>query len=143
MERESLLAMLLMLFGGSLLQLCAAWPPRDGKYRTPRQRERHYWLRLWYPVVPTLAVALWLIGWGIREPDPVPDPVDPGIVVALSIPFMAMFLRAGLRALRGACAMQVQREGRVKTGAFRPQSAFPPDPRAQDPWWVQGNALVS
>lgn len=99
MERESLLAMLLMLFGGSLLQLCAAWPPRDGKYRTPRQRERHYWLRLWYPVVPTLAVALWLIGWGIREPDPVPDPVDPGIVVALSIPFMAMFLRAGLRAL--------------------------------------------
>ena len=125
MERESLLALLTMLFGGLLLQLCAAWPSADPRCRTPRALERLYWRRLWYPVIPTFVVALWLIGWAIREPDPVPGPVDPGIVVALSIPFAAMFLRAGLRALWAL--LRRPAESAVSTvGLIQPQVVFEP-----------------
>lgn len=123
MERESLLALLIMLFGGLLLQLCAAWPPTDERCRNPQELERLYWFRLWYPVIPTFVVALWLIGWAIREPDPVPGPVDPGVVVAVSVPFVAMFLRAGLRALWAL--LRRPTEVAVSTvGLIQPQVVF-------------------
>ncbi len=125
MERESLLALLTMLFGGLLLQLCAAWPSTDPQCRTPQALERLYWRRLWYPVIPTLVVALWLIGWAIREPDPVPGPVDPGIVVALSVPFVALFLRAGLRAL-WALLRRPAASAVSTVGLIQPQVVFEP-----------------
>ncbi|MDE2295444.1 MAG: hypothetical protein KGL36_08300 [Gammaproteobacteria bacterium] len=125
MERESLLALLTMSFGGLLLQLCAAWPSTDDRRRTPQALERRYWFRLWYPVIPTFVVVLWLIGWALREPDPVPGPVDPGVVVALSVPFVTMFLRAGLRALWAL--MRRPPQTAVSTvGLIQPQVIFAP-----------------
>ena len=125
MERESLLALLIMCFGGLLLQLCAAWPSAAEQQRSPRDLERRYWFRLWYPVIPTLVVALWLVGWALREPDPVPGPVDPGVVVAFSVPFIAMFLRAGLRALWALVRRPT--ESAVSTvGLLQPQVVFAP-----------------
>lgn len=98
MGRETLLTILLILLGGLAAQPLALWPRQPLPDEAPRVTERRAWLRLWMPVVPTLLVAAWLCGWAMREPDPVHDRFDHGMLVMACLPFAVIVLRAVLRA---------------------------------------------
>ena len=125
MERETLLAMLVMLFGGLVLQLLPAWPTTRAHCASPAELERRCWLALWYPMAPMLVVAAWLCGWALVEPDPVTDPLDPGVVLLLWLPFALLFGRAAMRA--GWSLLRRPPECGVSTvGLLQPQVIFSP-----------------
>ena len=99
MERETLLTILLLLFGGLAAQPLALVPRKSLSEEVPRIAERRAWLQLWLPVAPTLVVAAWLCGWALREPDPVHARFDHGMLIAASLPFALVALRAAFRAV--------------------------------------------
>jgi hypothetical protein len=125
MERESLVAILIMLLGGIALQPLASWPWRQSYGGTAADRERRSWLRLWYPVIPVLLVAAWLCGWALVEPDPVPDVPARWTFMLACIPFALIFARA---AARSAWAlMRTPYDCGVSTvGLIHPQVIFSP-----------------
>ena len=98
MERESLLAMLVLILGGLVLQLFAAWPVRRHDDSAWRKREALLWFGLWWPVATALTVAAWLCGWAISQPDPVPGHVS-GLIFLVALPFVLIGARAVLRAI--------------------------------------------
>ena len=98
MERETLLTILVLLLGGLAVQPLALMPRRRLPDEAPQLAERRAWLRLWLPIVPMLVVAAWLCGWALREPDPVQDRFDHGMLVTACLPFAVVALRAALRA---------------------------------------------
>lgn len=98
MGRETLLTLLLLLFGGLVMQPLALLPRHPLPDESPRIAERRAWLQLWLPVLPMLVVGAWLCGWALREPDPVRARFDHGMLIGASIPFALVALRAGLRA---------------------------------------------
>ncbi len=100
MGRETLLTILLLLFGGLAAQPLAAWPWRQAGGVTPAIAERRAWRRIWLPLVPTLVVAAWLCGWALRQPDPVRGHVDRALLVAACLPFALVAIRAAARSLR-------------------------------------------
>ena len=99
MERETLLTMLLMIFGGCALQVLAAWPGTLPVLADADSLEQAAWLRVCLPALPMLFIGAWLAGWALTQPDPVRDRLDPLVVVALWLPFGLLFLRALLRAV--------------------------------------------
>ena len=99
MGRETLLSLLIVLFGGLVMQPLALLPWGGPVEASPVAAERTAWRRLWLPVLPTLVVGAWLCGWALREPDPVTTPFDHGVIIGASLPFVAVALRAALRAL--------------------------------------------
>lgn len=125
MERESLVAILVMLLGGIALQPLASWPWREPDGGTAADCERRSWLRLWYPVVPVLLVAAWLCGWALREPDPVPDVPGPWAVIIACVPFALIFARAAARSTWAL--MRTPYDCGVSTvGLIHPQVIFSP-----------------
>jgi hypothetical protein len=96
-ERESLLATLIVLLGGLALQLFAVWPGRVNQQSASRQLERLHWFALWWPAAPALTVAAWLCGWALSQPDPVPAHVGVLIFIAAG-PFAIVGGRAIVRA---------------------------------------------
>lgn len=125
MERESLLAILVMLLGGAVLQLFALWPSRAFREVSPAELERRTWIGLWTPVVPMLFVAAALIGWALQESDPVRDPLDPGVLLAIWVPFGLLFLRAAARAV-SALVSRPADCGVSTIGLIQPQVVFSP-----------------
>lgn len=125
MERECLLATLIILLGGSALQLFAAWPGRTIQVALSRHQERLQWFDLWRPTVPAFAVSAWLCGWALSQPDPVPDPVGWIIFIALA-PFAVVGGRAVVRA-----AWSLWRSpndyGVATVGLLRPHVVFAPE----------------
>lgn len=99
MGRETLLTLLILLFGGLVLQPLALLPWRAPPAASPAVAERAAWRGLWMPVLPVLLVGVWLCGWALREPDPVRTRFDHGMIIGASLPFAALALRAGLRAV--------------------------------------------
>jgi hypothetical protein len=99
MGRETLLTLLIALFGGLVLQPLALLPWRVPVGTAPVVAERSAWRSLWLPVLPVLAIGAWLCGWALREPDPVTTRFDHGMIIGASLPFLAVVLRAGLRAI--------------------------------------------
>ena len=125
MERETLLTILLILLGGLAAQPLALWPRQPPSDEAPRIAERRAWRRLWLPVVPTLLVAAWLFGWALREPDPVHDRFDHGMLVMACLPFAAIVLRAAFRA--AWALMRVPAELPICTaGLLQPRIVFSP-----------------
>jgi hypothetical protein len=125
MERESLLAILIMLAGGLLLQAFASWPPRALSGAGPAELERASWRRLWYPVVPALIIAAWLCGWALTEPDPVPGPLGPWTLIFAASPFALLFGRAATRGL-WALVRSPGECGVSTIGLVQPQVLFSP-----------------
>ena len=125
MERESLLAILIMLLGGALLQLFAPWPSRAPRERPPAELERHTWIGLWLPALPMLFVSTGLLGWALQESDPVRDPLDPGVLLAIWAPFALVFMRAAARAV-WALASRPADCGVSTIGLIQPQVVFSP-----------------
>ncbi|MBV8851978.1 MAG: hypothetical protein JOZ93_07260 [Sinobacteraceae bacterium] len=124
MERESLLLTLIILLGGLVLQLFAAWPGSAAGSSAARQRERALWFALWWPVAPALTVAAWLCGWALSQPDPVPDHVGYLIFIAAA-PFAVVGLRALLRALWSLCRSSHPYRGIATVGLLRPRILVP------------------
>lgn len=125
MERETLLAILIMLLGGLWLQLIAARPMAHLSGSSSRQLERRCWHALWYPLAPVVIVAAWLCGWALMEPDPVRDPLDPLVVSLLALPFVLLFGRAAARAV-WALLRHPPECGVSTVGLLQPQVVFSP-----------------
>ena len=134
MERESLLAILIVLLGGLALQLFAKWPGRISAQSGSRPLERLQYLAVWWPAAPALTVAAWLCGWALSQPDPVPERVGFLLFVA-AVPFAIVGGRALLRALWSLCRSP-RRYGFATIGLLRPRIVVAPeleqalDPRA-------------
>jgi hypothetical protein len=125
MERESLVAILAILIGGAVLQPFGLWTSQMPRQANPAALERRAWIRLWVPAVPVLVVAAGLIGWALQEPDPVRDPLDPGVLLAAWAPFALIFARATLRAA-WAIARRPVDWGVSTVGLIQPQVVFSP-----------------
>jgi BlaR1 peptidase M56 len=124
MERECCLSMLISLIGGTTLLACGWWPVADGRVSSARRLEEINWRRIWQPVLPALAVAAWLCGWALVEPDPVPEKV-PVLLLLMSLPFALLFVRAAVRA---TCSL-IGDQGDPATatvGLLRPRIVFSP-----------------
>jgi hypothetical protein len=124
MERESLLAILIMVLGGVALQPLVWWPA-PATDLPAAELERRSWRRLWLPLVPALLVAAWLCGWALREPDPVRDPLDPWVVLAVWLPFGLVFARAALRGVWSLVRLPTDC-GVSTVGLIQPQVVFSP-----------------
>lgn len=125
MERESLLATLILLLGGLALQLFALWPGRIDNQCASRQLERLHWLVLWWPTAPALTVAAWLCGWALSQPDPVPGHVGSLIFIA-AVPFAIVGGRALMRAAWSLCQSR-RVYGIVTVGLLRPRIVVAPE----------------
>ncbi|MDE2608159.1 MAG: hypothetical protein KGL61_01165 [Burkholderiales bacterium] len=127
MERESLLTVLLILFGGLAVQPFAMLSLRTTPGLDGRSAERLAWLRLWLPVMPALMVAAWLCGWALREPDPVHDHLDRWVLIGACVPFAIVVWRAALRAVWALTREPFDAGTGVCTvGLLRPQILFSP-----------------
>jgi len=124
-ERESLLATLIVLLGGSALQLFAVWPGRIDIKSASRRLERLHWFALWWPAAPALTVAAWLCGWALSQPDPVPDHVGTLIFMA-AVPFAIVGGRALVRAAWALCHSP-RVYGIVTVGLLRPRIVVAPE----------------
>lgn len=125
MERETLLTILLLLFGGLATQPFAPLPGGARADEVAEVVERHAWIRLWLPVMPTLVVAAWLCGWALRQPDPVHGHIDRGLLIAGCVPFALIAVRAALRAVSAL----IRDAGEIPirtTGLLRPRVVFSP-----------------
>jgi Zn-dependent protease with chaperone function len=125
MERESLLAMLLVFLGGLSLQLFAAWPGRIRNQSASRQLEGLHWLALLWPTAPALTVAAWLCGWALSQPDPVPSRVGRLMFVAVA-PFIIVGGRALVRAVWSLCHSS-RAYGIATVGLLRPRIVVAPE----------------
>ena len=125
MERETLVTLLIMTSGGLMLQLLGAWPARGAECPDPAALERQAWRALCRPVAPVLVIAAWLIGWALTQPDPVRNPLDPGVVVWLWLPFGLLFARASTRAA-WALVRELPECGVSTIGFLRPLVVFSP-----------------
>jgi len=124
-ERESLLATLIVLLGGLALQLFAVWPGRIDYGCASRRLERIHWLVLWWPIAPALTVAAWLCGWALSQPDPVPNHVG-GLIFIAAAPFAVVGGRALLRAAWSLCHSS-RAYGIVTVGLLRPRIVVAPE----------------
>ena len=97
MERESLLAVLMILLGGMALQSISAGLSTHSLSKRFFEPESVAWFRLLRPLIPALLVAACLCGWALSQPDPVPDRVGP-LVFIVCAPFGLIGIRALLRA---------------------------------------------
>lgn len=125
MERESLLALLIVLLGGVALQPLAFWPSAGSRVASSARLERGRWWRLWLPILPMLTVTAWLCGWALAQPDPVRDRLDPGVLAAACAPFALLLGRAAVRAI-WSLLRAPDECGVCTVGLLRPQVVFSP-----------------
>jgi hypothetical protein len=125
MERESLLATLIVILGGFALQMFAAWPCVRGDEPASRRLEVLRWCALWLPAAMALTVAAWLCGWALSQPDPVPGHVN-GVIFVVALPFLLIGGRAVLRAIWSLCHSP-RSHGIATVGLLRPRIVIAPD----------------
>ncbi len=118
MERESCLAMLVVLIGEVVLLGCGWWLPSLVRNGNARQFEEAAWRQLWLPVVPGFAVTAWLCGWALTQPDPVPTRAPISLILTAST-FALVFIRAAVRAAWSLVVEQGE-PGSATVGLLRP-----------------------
>ena len=99
MDRELVLAGLLIITVGLTLLAAAPWPRPIDPRRSAREWELATWRELWWPSVPVVTVISILIGWAIVEPA-ISDEHLPFSALVLSAVFLGLWLRAVIRAIR-------------------------------------------
>ncbi len=124
MERETLVTLLSMIFGGLALQVLAGLPAGGSAAVDPAVLERQTWLAVCSPLAPVLVIAAWLIGWAFTQPDPVTG-LDPYVIAAVWLPFGLLFARAAVRAV-WALVRNPPECGVSTFGFLQPQVAFSP-----------------
>jgi hypothetical protein len=125
MERESLLATLIVILGGLALHLFAAWPCARRDETASRKLEILRWFALWLPAATALTVAAWLCGWALSQPDPVPGHVN-GVIFVVALPFFLIGGRAVLRAVWSLCHSP-RTLGIATVGLLRPRIVVAPE----------------
>lgn len=100
MDREVVLAALMLAVVGPALLAGAAWPQRNEQPTSARQWEAVAWRALWMPVLPAAIALSMLLGWATMEPrdaERLPDSV-----IGFSLLFGGIWLRALVRAAKAA-----------------------------------------
>jgi hypothetical protein len=98
-DRDLVLAGLLIVTVGPTLLAAAPWPRAITPRRSAREWELATWRALWWPSVPVVAVISILIGWAIVEPA-ISDEHLPFSAVVMSAVFLGLWLRVVMRAVR-------------------------------------------
>ena len=97
MDRELVLAVLVVVCCGSALALAGWWPAGSSAAPSGRARERRTWQRLWLPFWPAALVLAALCGWALVEPARAER--VPACLLWGAAPFAIVLLRAVWRAL--------------------------------------------
>jgi hypothetical protein len=124
MDREYCLIFLIALVAGAMLMAWGWWPVGNVNVRSASRVEKITWRQIWLPVGPALAVASALCGWALLEPDPVPERIPLSVLVA-STPFMALLLRAAVRA-GWSLLVDAAEAGTATVGLLRPRIVSAP-----------------
>ena len=98
MDRELVLAVLILAGAGASLAVCGRWRVHDDDAPNARSLESRRWLILWAPTLPAAAIVLWLIGWASVEPENAE--VVPWSLAGLSLLFAVVCVRALVRSIR-------------------------------------------
>ena len=98
MDRELVLAVLILALAGPALVVAAAWPQRSTPSVCAVQWERACWRSLWLPVAVGLVVVSALLGWAMLEPDNAER--LPRSILAIGVLFGGLWARAVSRAVR-------------------------------------------
>jgi Zn-dependent protease with chaperone function len=120
-DRELVLAVLVLLVCGPALHLFALVPAGSLEDRSGRRLEEISWARLWLPVLPASIALCLLIGWALQEPDHSDERLLPLVFVIVS-PFAIVAVRAGARAARALVTSDRATAGTV--GLLRPRVFF-------------------
>ncbi len=123
MDREIVLTVLALVLCGPLLCVGVWWPLPRADACSARHIERACWTRVWRPLLPAVIVLAALCGWALREPDnaePVPFPL-----LLATLPFAAVWCRAGVRAIR-SCGVAPVTVPAVTVGLLRPTAIVSP-----------------
>lgn len=99
MDRDLVLAGLLIISVGVTLFAAALWPRRITPKPSARAWECAMWRALWWPSVPVVGVISTLIGWAIVEPAVSDEPL-PFSAVVMSAVFLGLWGRGLFRAAR-------------------------------------------
>ncbi len=129
MDRELVLAALVLAFSGTLAWLGGGAPARAGAAdRSGRWLERQAWRAVWRPVLPAMLSVALLVGWALQEPDEADERLAPALLVLLT-PAVVLCLRAAARAIRSA---RQRDEGApaATVGLIRPRVVIHPAFRA-------------
>src|SRR5690348_1128390 len=97
-DREVVLAGLVLTTVGATFFVTAPWPGRVDMSVSARDGEHACWRRLWLPVIPALLVVSVLIGWALMEPAESDEPL-PWSALIISAVVATVWLRAAVRAL--------------------------------------------
>jgi hypothetical protein len=119
-DRELVLAGLLIIMVGLTLLGVAPWPTPIRPKRSAREWEQATWRTVWWPSVPVVAIVSVLIGWAIVEPAMSDEPL-PLSALAFSGLFGALWARALSRA---ACALSSRMPVAGTVGLWRPRVVF-------------------
>lgn len=123
MDREIVLTVLALVLCGPLLCVGAWWPLPRADGSSARHIEPACWTRMWLPLLPAVIVLAALCGWALREPDnaePVPFPL-----LLATLPFAAVWCRAGVRAIR-TCGVSPVAVPAGTVGLLRPTAIVSP-----------------
>jgi hypothetical protein len=121
MDRELVLAILVVLLCGGALTAVGWWPSGSPVASSGRALERRAWRRLWLPFAPAMLVLAALLGWALVEPadaEQVPNCLLWGVV-----PYGAVVVRATWRAVR-ALTSRHHGQAIVTVGLLRPRIIF-------------------
>jgi hypothetical protein len=125
MDRELLLVLLAgALVGPAILLGAAATSSRtDGPDAPTRERER--WRILWRPLLAGAFLLAGLGGWAWNEPEQAE--AAPWPLVAVALPFLGIWLRAGWRALRALRRAERDAAPAATHGLLRPRIRLSPE----------------
>lgn len=100
MDREFVLAVLLLVFGGLPLFAAGQWTPTLLSQPSARLLERRLWRQLWFPLLAPAVAFSTLLGWALNEPERAE--AVPFIFVLVAGLVASIWLRALVRAARAA-----------------------------------------
>jgi hypothetical protein len=125
-DREAVLAGLILLLCGPLVLICGALTaaPAIREDTSAGAIERRRWWRLWTPCLPAVLVGALLVGWALQEPRESDEAIRPA-ALGVILPLAILWARAGLRA--GAAWLRTRPEGAAFTvGLLRPRVVVDP-----------------
>lgn len=144
MGRELLVSLVTGTLVGPAVLVGAVLPLGSEGASGARALERRRWRRLWWPLLAAALVIAWVVGWGWTEPEHAE--AAPWPLAAAALPFFAIWIRAGVRAL---CALRTPRgdaPAAATLGLLRPRIAMSPeflrrlDPAAREAVWAHEEA---
>jgi len=118
MDRELVLAILVVLLCGSALTAAGWYPTGSPVVASGRTAERRAWRRMWLPFGPAVLLFAALCGWALVEPADAER--VPNCLLWGAVPFAAVVMRAAWRALR-SLAISRQEQAIATVGLMRPR----------------------